>query len=141
MGIEENKSLVRRFYEEVVSRGEVSRVAEFVASDCVESYAGKRLASGIEGMTRHITGVRDVYPDLQVVVERQIAEGEWVATQIVARGTHRGSWLGMKPTGRQLEFTGVNIDRVDGGRIVEHGGAANMLEPLLEAGALKTVGD
>jgi hypothetical protein len=43
----------------------------------------------------------------------------------------------MKPTGRVLEFTGVNLDKVVDGRIVEHGGAANLLEPFLEAGAIK----
>ncbi len=62
-----------------------------------------------------------------------------MATCITARGTHRGEWLGIKPTGTAVAFTGVNIDRVVGGRIVEHGGAANMLGPLLEIGAIKLV--
>jgi hypothetical protein len=43
----------------------------------------------------------------------------------------------MKPTGKVLDFTGVNIDKVVDGRIVEHGGAANMLEPFLQAGAIR----
>lgn len=43
----------------------------------------------------------------------------------------------MKPTGKVLTYTGVNIDRIVCERIVEHGGAANMLGPLLEAGAVK----
>ena len=43
--------------------------------------------------------------------------------------------MGMKPTGKKLEISLVNVDRVIDGRIVEHGGAANMLEPLLEIGA------
>jgi predicted ester cyclase len=63
-----------------------------------------------------------------------------VVTCITARGTHKGSWLGIKPTGKPVVFTGVNIDRVVDGRIVEHGGAANMLGPLLEIGAIKVVG-
>jgi len=46
----------------------------------------------------------------------------------------------MKPTGKAIAFTGVNIDRVVGNRIVEHGGAANRLGPLLESGAIKVVG-
>lgn len=92
-------------------------------------------------MASHVRGVRSTYPDLVLTVERQIAEGAWVVTQITARGTHRGEWLGIRPTGRQLVFTGVNVDRVVGGKIVEHGGAANMLGPLLEAGAIRVVGD
>jgi predicted ester cyclase len=76
-----------------------------------------------------------------VTVEQQIAEGEWVVSRITARGTHLGTWLGMKPTGEWVEITGVNIDRVVDGRIVEHGGAANLLGPLLEIGAIRVVAD
>ena len=43
----------------------------------------------------------------------------------------------MKPTGKKVEITAVNIDRVVGGRIVEHDGAANLLEPLLRIGAIR----
>ena len=135
-----NRSLVRRFYEEVVNTGDVARVDGFLAPDYAEVFEGKRYAIGIEGAKAHISGVRQTYPDLTIEIERQIAEGEWVATCITAKGTHQGAWLGMKPTGKALVFTGVNIDRVVDGRIVEHGGAANMLGPLLEAGAIKVVG-
>ncbi|UCG76078.1 MAG: ester cyclase [Gemmatimonadota bacterium] len=137
----DRKLLVRRFYEEIVNTGAVAKIAEFIAPDCVETDGKVRVLSGVDGMARHVLAVRDVYPDLHLTIERQITEGEWVVTQVTARGTHHGHWLGMKPTGRLLEFAGVNVDRVVDGRIVEHGGAANMLEPLLEAGALRVVSD
>ena len=139
MGTEENKQLVRRLYEEVVNTGDVENIASFVSPDCVETDGKVRVVSGIEGMANHVIAVREVYPDLHLTIERQIAEGDWVVTVVTARGTHRGTWLGMKPTGRSLVFTGVNVDKVQEGRIVEHGGAANMLETLLEAGALRVV--
>jgi predicted ester cyclase len=138
--LDTNKALVRRFYEEVVNTGNVELVEEFLAPDFVEVADGKRYAIGCDGAKAHITGVRATYPDLTVEIETQIAEGDWVATCITAKGTHLGQWLGIKPTGKELTFTGVNIDRVVGGKIVEHGGAANMLGPLLEAGAIKVVG-
>ena len=139
MGIEENKQLVRRFYQEVVNTGHVDGIAAFVAPECVETDGKVRVVSGIDGMANHVLAVREVYPDLQLTIEIQIAEGDWVVTVVTARGTHRGTWLGMKPTGRALVFTGVNVDKVREGRIVEHGGVANMLEPFLEAGALRVV--
>lgn len=141
MSTERNKLRVRRFYEEIVSTGNVERIADFVAAECVEMDGVLRVESGIEGMAAHVVGVRKVYPDLKITVEHQIAEGEWVVSVITARGTHEGEWLGMKPTGRALVFTGVNVDRVVDGRLVEHGGAANMLIPLLEAGALRPVSE
>lgn len=138
--LERNKTVVRRFLEEVVNTGDVSRLSEFISEACVEMDGLVRVPSGVQGMTAHVAGVRAVYPDLQVTVERQIAEGEWVATVLTARGTHRGPWLGMVPTGKPLVFTGVNVNRVVEGRIVEHGGAANLLGPFLEAGSLAPVG-
>ena len=133
MSTEENKLLVRRYIEEVVNTGNVGRLAEFIAPNYAEVYRNVRYPMGLDGARRHVLGGRAVYPDIHVTIEQQIAEGDWVVTQITARGT----WLGMKPTGKVLEFTGVNVDKVVGGRIVEHGGAANMLEPFLEAGAIK----
>lgn len=138
---DEPRETVRRFYDEVVSTGNVDRIAEFIASGCVEVDGEHCVESGIEGMADHVRGVRRVYPDLEIAVERQIVEGEWVVTVFTARGTHAGEWLGIKPTGRRLTFTGVNVDRVVEGRIVEHGGAANMLIPFLESGALRVVSD
>lgn len=140
MSLEDNKSIVRRYYEQVVNTGNVDLVESFVSPEYTEVDEGKRNAIGIEGAKAHIIGVRQTYPDLHITIEQQIAEGEWVVTCITARGTHKGSWLGIKPTGKPVAFTGVNVDRVVDGRIVEHGGAANMLGPLLEIGAIKVVG-
>lgn len=136
-----NKALVRRFYEDVVSTGNVAVIGTFVAPDYTEVMDGKEYRVGLEGAREHILGVRRTYPDLVIEVGLQIAEGEYVATCITARGTHLGSWMGIKPTGKPLAFTGVNVDRVVDGLIAEHGGAANMLGPLLEIGAVRVVGE
>lgn len=134
-----NKALVRRYYEDVVSTGAVDEVAAFVSGDYTEAHDGRVYPIGIEGAKEHILGVRRTYPDLHLTVEQQIAEGEWVATRVTMRGTHRGEWLGIMPTGKQVQMTAVNLDRVIDGRIVEHGGAASMLGPLLEIGAIRVV--
>lgn len=134
---ETNKRVIRRFIEEVVNTGDTTAIADLVAEDCVETDGKVRVVSGVDGMAGHVEAVRSIYKDLVVEIQRQVAEGEWVASAVIARGTHSGEWLGMEPTGEQLEFTGVNLDRVVDGKIVEHGGAANMLQPFLEAGSLK----
>ena len=139
MSIEANKELVRRYIEEVVNTGRVAEIGSFVSPDYVELHENVRHEVGLEGAKEHILGVRQTYPDLHLVVEHQIAEGDWVVTRVTMRGTHRGEWLGMEPTGKAVEMTGVNVDRVVGGRIVEHGGAANLLEPLLRIGAIEVV--
>jgi predicted ester cyclase len=137
---DEKKSLVRRYYEEVVNTGNVDRVPEFIAPDYVEVHDNIRYECGIEGAKAHILGGRQTYSELHLTIERQIAEGDWVVTQLTARGIHTGIWMGIKPTGKPVEFSCVNVDKVINGRIVEHGGAANMLGPLLNIAAIKVVG-
>ena len=136
MSNDQNKALVRRYYEEVVSTGAVDEIDRYVAEDYVEVHDNKRYPIGLEGAKEHLRGVRRTYPDLRLTVEQQVAEGEWVVSRVTMRGTHAGEWLGIRPTGKLVEMTAVNIDRIVNGRIVEHGGAANLLGPLLEIGAV-----
>ena len=137
MSGDENKTLVRQYYEQVVNTGKVDDIDRFIAADYAEVHDNRRYPLGLEGAREHVLGVRRVYPDLHLTVERQIAEGEWVVTCITMRGTHQGEWIGIKPTGRALEVTAVNVDRVRDGRIVEHGGAANLLGPFMQIGAVR----
>ena len=140
MSTEENKTLVRRYYEELVNTGNVEEIENFIAPEYVEVHEGTKYAIGIEGAKAHILNGRKTYRDLHLTIDKQIAEGEWVVTCLTARGVHQGEWMGIKPTGKVVSFTAVNVDRIVNGRIVEHGGAANMLWQFLEIGAVKAVG-
>lgn len=137
MELSENKTLVRRYYEEIVNTGDVSRLAEFIDPGYAEVHGNQPRQVGIEGARQHVLGVRETYPDLHLTIEQQIAEDDWVATRVTMRGTHSGVWLGMKPTGKTIQVSAVNLDRIRNGRIVEHGGAANLLLPLLDTGAIR----
>ena len=138
--IERNKQIVCNYIREIVNTGNVSEIFKYIHPDYVEVYKNVRHPIGIDGAKKHILGVRNTYPDLNVAIEKQIAENDWVVTQIIARGTHKGEWLGIKPTGLMVEYTGVNIDKISDNLIIEHDGAANLLETLLEIGAIKIVG-
>jgi predicted ester cyclase len=136
MGKYDNKKIIRRFIEEIENSGDVSNIREFISEEYAEVYQGERYQIGIKGATEHVLGVRRVYPDLKITIENQISEGEWVATIYSVTGTFKDKWLDMKPTGKQITYTGVNVDRIKDGKIIEHGGAANLLEPLLKAGVI-----
>jgi len=140
MSSDENKILVRRFYEEIVNSGKVEKIEDFISPEYVEVHDGKRYALGIDGARNHILGGHETYRNLHLKIEKQIAEDQWVVTCLTASGIHQGTWMGIKPTGKKVSFTVVNVDKVVDGRIVEHGGAANMLGPLLEIGAVQVVG-
>ncbi len=64
---------------------------------------------------------------------KQFCDGDYVISEFVMEGTHKGEWIGIKPADKQLVFTGVDIDKVIDGMIVEHGGAVNTFETLFEA--------
>ena len=135
------KTIVKDYIEKVVNTGNLEIIQHFISSDYVEIYNNKKYAIGIEGAKEHITGVRNTYPDLNLSIDLQIEEGEWIATCYTMRGTHTGLWMDIKPTGKRIEVTGVNIDKVIENKIVEHGGAANMFNGLLEIGAIKVVSE
>lgn len=129
-----NKTLARRFLEEVVNTGDVSRLQEFLANDFRLRHTD---LIGIEAARQHILTFHHCYPDLVVTVDGQVAEGDIVVTWFTMRGTHQGDWGGIKPTNKVLTLRGVNIQRVCDGRIVEQWGGANTLEALLEIGAIR----
>ena len=137
---DDNKAIIRRYIKEVVNTGNVEKLKEFISPDYVAIYNNIRCESGLEGAKEHILRFRETFHDLHVTIDRQIAEGDWVATQITARGVHKGIWMDMKPTGKTVEITCVNVDKIVDGKIVEHGGAADMLEPLMAIDAVRVVG-
>ena len=141
MNIDENKKIVRRYIEEAVNTGNVENLDKIISPDYIETLDPSKKVLGVEGARQHIMGVRQTFPDLHLTVEKQISEGDWVVTCITARATHQGEWLGIKPTGKKVEITGVNVDKIVNGKIVEHGGAANMFEALLNIGAIQVVSE
>ena len=132
----DNKTIVRRYYEELLNTGDISNIENYITDDYEEVHDGVRYKLGINGAREHIIGVRQVYPDIKLTIENQISEGEWVATIYSVTGTFKNEWLGIPPTGEKITYTGVNVDRLKDGKIIEHGGAANLLGPLLEAGVI-----
>ena len=133
----ENKEVVQQYIEKVINTGEVDLIENYISPDYIETYQGKQYELGIEGARNHIMGVRKTYPDLVLTIDLMISEGDWVVTSYTATGTFENEWLGMQPTHQRMTYTGVNINKVVNGLIVEHGGAANLFEPLLEAKAIQ----
>ena len=82
----------------------------------------------------HLEDLRGTFPDFQVQIADQIAEGDRVVTRVTARGTHTGVWQRIEPTGSDIQLHGINIDRVEAGLIVEHWGEADTVGMLYQMG-------
>lgn len=135
--IYDKKELVSQYINQILNAGNIDKIEDFISRDYTEVYRKKRYPVGIEGARRHILGVRETYPDIHLEIDQQFTEGDWVITAYTMTGTHNGVWMNIKPTGKKIEVTGLNVDKVVDGKIVEHSGAANMFEGLLEIGAIK----
>ena len=136
MSLEENKALIRRFLR-AQANGNLAALEEMMAPDFVD----RSVLPG-QGHTRedYIQGVaedRAAFSEGRLIIEDQVAEGDKVMTRITILGTHdRGEFAGIAPTGIQLETTGITIDRIVDGKIVEEwsesGGMHEMTQHLLE---------
>lgn len=117
---EENKALVRRWLEEVFSRADLELAYDLFAPDYVLHDPSFPLdVHGPEGVRLYVRAYRAAFPDTRFVVEDQISSGEKVVTRWTARGTHCGEFLGIAATGNEVTVSGIEFDRVLGGRIEE----------------------
>ena len=73
-----------------------------------------------------IAEIRRAFPDLEMTIEQQVAEGPWVATRVTYRGTHTGEFSGIPATGRRIEYAGTAMDRLENGKVVEMWHTVNM---------------
>src|SRR5919197_1783475 len=118
MSTEENKAIVRRFLEELVSTGNPALADELLASNYALHFGGNPPMDG-QGFRQFLGMFRAAFPDLRVTVEDEIAEGDKVATRFTWRGTHRGPFQGIAPTGKHVTGSGIAIYRVTNGQIAE----------------------
>ena len=118
----ENKALVQRWFEEVWNKGRAEAIDEMFAADGIANGLADENGEPLRGPDNFKTffyKFRDAFPDIQVVVEDTVAEGDKVAARCAVRATHQGAGLGFAPTQKPVEITGIAIVRVKDGQIVE----------------------
>ncbi|MGB7169279.1 MAG: ester cyclase [Acidobacteriaceae bacterium] len=116
---ENNAAIVRRFVDEVITRGEVDRAGEFAWEDVVEQVPLPGQGPGLEGLKDILRAMRTGFPDIVFAIQEQISEGDKVASRFEWTGTHRGPFMGIPPTGKPVRVWGIVIDRLVDGRIKE----------------------
>lgn len=140
MATEENKALVRRFVQ-VWGKGSLDTVDELAAPDFSVYYPLlPRTVHGPEAFKQVLMRVHAGLPDLEVVSEEVIAEGDQVVVRWTVRGTHTGEWLGIPPTGKQVRWTGITIYRLTDGKIVEERGEEDALGVMQQLGVIAAMG-
>jgi steroid delta-isomerase-like uncharacterized protein len=141
MAPDELKAHARRLPEELLTQGDLAVADELLAPDCVH-HAPAPLAPGPEGAKRWVRALRRAFPDLRALVEDEIAEGDTIVQRLTLSGTHRGTFLGIPPTGERVTWQLMAIQRLyPGGKVAEVRAIWDQLGLLRQLGVPPTVAD
>ena len=138
MGVEENKENIRRSIEEVYNRGDMSVVNELIAPDFV--VPGESNIKGPEGIKSFATTLRTAFPDFHMTIEEMVGEGDNVAAYLTWTGTHKGEFMGIAPTDKQIKNTGAYFYKFKDGKQIETKGISNQLSMYQQLGATPPTG-
>jgi predicted ester cyclase len=134
MSVEANKAIVARFIQDVWAEGRLSVVDELVAQDHVH-HLTTRDAHGPDGVKKLVSWFRSFLPDVQIGIRELIAEGDRVVVYFSFSGTDTGGYRDNPPSGNPVEYSGIDIFRLSGGRIVERWGIVDTISMLRQIGA------
>ncbi|MCM3873406.1 MAG: ester cyclase [Pyrinomonadaceae bacterium] len=136
---EENKALIRRWFEEVWNKGREEAIDEMFAEDGIAhglaDEAGQPLLGAV-GFKPFFQRFRTAFPDIQVVVEDTVSEGDKVVARCSVRGKHQSDSLGFAATNQPMDITGICIVRVHDGKIVEAWNNFDFMTMFKQLGAL-----
>lgn len=135
----ESKDLIRRWFEEVWNKGREDAIDEMFAADGVAhglTEEGDKTLRGPEQFKPFHRTFRSAFPDLEVIVEDTIAEGDKLAARCTVRGKHQSDSLGFAATGLSTDFTGITIVRIERGKIVEAWNNFDFMRMYKQLGAL-----
>ena len=137
--LEENKALIRRWFKEVWNDGRSESIAEIFAGDGIAHGLSDDPTQPLRGPAEFMpfhAQFRGAFPNIEVVVEDQIAEGDLVATRCSVRGKHTGDHLGFVATNSPVDFTGMTITRIKNGKIVEAWNNFDFMKMYRQLGAI-----
>ena len=131
---EQNKALARRFYEEVFTQKKLATIDELCDPSFVDHNALPGQRPGAEGLKDIFGAWLAAFPDLRATVHELIAESDLVVARFTLEGTHKGTLMGVPPTGQRVTFRGMDMVRIRNGRAVEAWHEGNDAEVMMSLG-------
>jgi steroid delta-isomerase-like uncharacterized protein len=128
------KAVVRRNTEEVQGKGNFQVFDGLFAEDFVDHTTQPGTTPDREGVRKLYTYMREAFPDFHAEIHWQLADGDRVTTYKTYHGTHLGTFLGVPPTGRAIQFETVDVMRVQNGKITDHWGVGTLLSLMQQIG-------
>jgi steroid delta-isomerase-like uncharacterized protein len=129
-----HKAIVQRYFNAFVD-GDLDALDEVLAPDVVDHTADDGQAAGIAGFREFTLAWKTAFPDLAVEINDRVAEGDLVVTRWTGRATHLGFYHGIPPTGKQITFEAVSIERLRDGLVTDEWFISDSLALLRQLGA------
>jgi len=136
----DNATIVRHFTDQVITHGNMDAAARFVWEDVVEQVPLPGQGPGLEGLKDILRYMRSGFPDLVFSVKEQVSEADKVASRFEWTGTHRGEFMGVPATGRQVRVWGFVLDRLVDGRIKDTRILMDTMGLMMQLGAIPPPG-
>lgn len=134
MSIEANKTAFRNWFDATWNAADPARIDAATADDFQLHAAGPGRIDGREALKATVAQWRAAFPDGRMELDFLFAEKDRVAARWTARGTHRGAFLGLPPTGRTVGWTGLTIYRLADGKVAEAWGEVDGLGLMRQLG-------
>jgi len=136
MSAEENKALVRRFYDEVLNKKNLAAIDQISAANYVDHSAPPGVPPGLAGEKAWFAMLHAAFPDGRTTIEDIVADGDKVVVRGVMTGTHKGEFLGVPATGKKVEIRGIDMIRIQNGKSVEHWGQWDTMGLMQQLGVV-----
>lgn len=136
MIVEQRKNAVRRLIERGFNGQNLSEFDRYFAANMVAHHLPPGVPVGVEGTKANAAMFLAAFPNLDVTIEELLCDGDYTVLRWSARGNQTGVLMGMPPTGRQIDISGIAIDRWDGECAVEHWENIDLYGMLVQLGAI-----
>ena len=117
--MEQNKETARRYYEEVLNKGDVDLIDEIAVPGYIEHYPFPGTREGAAGLKDRVSMLRSGL-QAHFTIEDVIAEGDKVVVRWTNEGAMVGEFLGMPANGKPFKIDGVDVHRLENGKLAEH---------------------
>jgi steroid delta-isomerase-like uncharacterized protein len=136
MSVEQNKAVVRRYYDEVLNRGHIAVLDEIAADEYVENDPFPGQGNGRNDLKARVSTLLTAFSPCTFTIQDIVAEADRVVVRWRSSGNNSGEFLGMPPTNRDYTIAGIDIHRLTDARMVEHWHVVDQLSQLQQLGVI-----
>jgi steroid delta-isomerase-like uncharacterized protein len=140
MSVQQMKDTARTFYDKVLSAGDLDELDRYLDPGFVDHNPFPDQPPGVAGVKQIFADMQAGFPDLSFTVNDMVAEDNTVVARISVKGTHKGTYMGVPPTGKQVKIDGIDVLRFADGRVAERWGQFDDLAMLQQLGLVPELG-